>query len=82
MEYIQFLTKNNSGEIDDLLGSDGIMRVDGRISTSRQITYAHERKEQLKNIRPEICGYKIFKGDRISDNNHLKAEGLFYDNCE
>jgi len=79
MEYVQFLAVNNSGNVDNLIGSDGIMILDGRISTLRQITYAYERKEQLKNIRPEICGYKIFKGERISDNNHLKAEGLFND---
>jgi len=77
MIYIQFLIKNNKGKIDDLLGSDGVFKLDGRYTLQRHIVTAHERKEQLKNIHPNICGYKIFKGERFADNNYLITGGIF-----
>jgi hypothetical protein len=59
--FVQFLTLNTKGEVDDLLGSDGVFILDGRNNLNTWIKDAHNRIKQLKNVQPEIVGFKIIK---------------------
>lgn len=58
--YIQFIDDNGR----DMLASDGFSPYDGRLSLFNIVMEACRRYEKLKNIRPYISGYTIFKKGR------------------
>lgn len=73
MKYIRYKTKGYSGKVVDLLGSDGVTRLDGRYSLQRCILTANDRlKRHIK--RRSIVGYEI----RTSNNNRYSQSRLIY----
>ncbi len=60
INYIQFI--DNDGK--DMLGSDGYHKFDGRLSLLSIVMEACWRYEKLKDIRPHISGYNIYKKEK------------------
>ena len=66
--HTQFLVKYTpEGEIQELLGSDGVYILDGRNHIGTMIKDSLERIEKLKNVQKKIVGFKIMKGPRFGD---------------
>lgn len=57
--YVQFLTLDTKNGVCDLLGSDGVFILDGRNKVRTWIEDAHIQRDRLKNVQPDIVGYKI-----------------------
>lgn len=57
------------GNGHELLGTDSFLPLDGRISNKKKIwDIAKQRADSLKNVKPQIAGFKIGYGS-IRDNN-------------
>jgi hypothetical protein len=57
----------------ELLGSDGILLLDGRYGLDRMIFEADNRAEKMKRIHPDIIGYEI-----VVANNLLEYGRVIY----
>lgn len=54
------------------LGSDGVMRMDGRWGPERRIIEARKRAEQLNaSLGKQIIGFKFFAGRSFSDSRPM-----------
>lgn len=58
--YIQFIDEEGK----DMIASDGFSPYDGRLSLLSIVMEACWRYEKLKDIRPHISGYTIYKKGR------------------
>ena len=69
--YAQFLEKNLKNDLVEALGSDGVFILDGRNTLKTMICDTMIRMHRLSNVKPGYVGYRIYKGERFSDNNQL-----------
>ena len=84
--YVQFLTLDTQGEVCDLLGTDGVFVLDGRFKLRTWIFDALAQIERLKNVQPDIVGYKIVMADSFRNDgncihkwtNNLKIKAIRY----
>ena len=74
--YAQFLTININGKLSETLGSDGVFILDGRNNINTWKVDAMVRMNQLSNVQPNYIGYRIYKGNRFSDNNTMIYEWI------
>ena len=66
--HAQFLVQYTpDGEIQELLGSDGVFILDGRNRFGTMVKDAVKRIDFLKNVQPKIVGFKIMQGSRFGD---------------
>ena len=61
MYYAIFYQRNSNGEIHQLLGSDGVYKVDGRKSITSQQKDALNRAKLLINFGIPIIGFELVK---------------------
>jgi len=51
--------------LEDLCGSDCMFILDGRNNLNTMKADCQERMYKLRHVQPGICGYKIYKGERL-----------------
>lgn len=62
-------------EVIPALGSDGVMRMDGRWGPERRIIEARKRAEQLNaKLGKQIVGFKFLTGRSFSDSRPLDGK--------
>jgi hypothetical protein len=70
MIYAQFFVPAHfepaPGKVISLLGSDGVHRLDARISAWRRHDAAKKRIKALKNVQPHIVAYQLMRGEKYS----------------
>ena len=59
--YIQFLETKLDGNLDELLGTDGIYPIDGRLSLDNMKAQGIKRAKQLSGIKA-IDGLRVMRG--------------------
>ena len=70
--YTQFLVKYTpDGKIQELLGSDGVFILDGRNSLGMMCKDSIAWADKLKNVQPNIVGFKIMKGRRFTESQEV-----------
>ena len=67
MKYAQFYHHDLTGNVSELLGSDGVMKLDGRLG---DILLSHSINTHAcmlnTHLRKGIVGYRIFVGECYS----------------
>jgi len=59
--------------LEDLCGSDCMFILDGRNNLNTMKADCQERIHKLRYVQPNICAYKIYRGERL-DKGHLIYE--------
>lgn len=71
--YAQFYENNVlTGKIDESLGSDGVMVLDGRLSKMSMMVHATKTMQMRnKNLSCKFVGFKIIRSDRFVNNGNV-----------
>ena len=57
-------------ELTDILGSDGVLPLDGRLSLDSMKAQCQMVMDNRNKVRStDICGYKIFRGSRFYEGS-------------
>jgi len=69
--YAVFYKIDLAGQISELLGSDGVFRLDARRTKNHQHFEAMKRAEMLnRNLNKGIVAYRLFRGECIRTMQH------------
>ena len=71
--YTQFLEVYDN-KLQECGGSDGVFILDGRNNLSTQVADSMERMHQMRFVRSNIVGFRIYKGARFDNNNPILRE--------
>jgi len=76
--FAQFLYYDGNGKYSEALGSDGFLRLDGRLSLDNMIAKCHAQMTRLRKVA-SFAGFIIYHGDLKVTNNKIiytyKKEG-------
>jgi len=74
--YCQFKTTNGEGHVADLLGSDGVSILDGRLNLESMINYCHKKVSEHYSRR-FIVGFDIIKAKDFLDEGNVLYKTRF-----
>ena len=72
--YIQTLTVNLAGEIDEAMGSDSISILDGRNKLQTHIQNGRDYLKRISRIHRDLVGFRIMKGERFDNSTKIYEE--------
>lgn len=75
MYYVQYKVRNevNSDRLSDLLGSDGVLPLDGRLSLQHMIEIANSIKTvKNNNLSLKIVSFEIVQSERYSNDGSIR----------
>lgn len=81
MKYVQFYTKDENNKYQELIGSDGVMRLDGRWNKSSCIRFVYKHPHCKYLIaNKDVKGYRIFNSptERYTDGKPLTKIYSFF----
>jgi hypothetical protein len=70
--YAQYIDKEGK----EVLGTDGICPIDGRLSLRNACKVAETQAWKLRHVKPWIAGYKIMRGP-IRSPKQINAANYF-----
>lgn len=69
MKQFAFIHKQNQSI---LLGSDGLITIDGRLNIFNALEYAKSQAKRVKAVRSQVYSVRIYKGS-ISENTPISG---------
>lgn len=58
--FIQFYQPNLRGVLSEVLGTDGVLPIDGRLSTASAILAGARQARRLAAVKPDISALRLF----------------------
>ena len=72
MRFIQYFDYDLNGDLLPALGSDAILKIDGRLALCNQVSAGMRRAWQLERIR-KYPAFKIYQGRNFSDSKPVSG---------
>lgn len=71
MQYIQYLSTNTRGVLDDHLGSDGVAVLPGKCSRSECYELGRRIAAQRHAVAPRIAAMILMRGERFTTSRPI-----------
>lgn len=65
--HTQFLTRNNLGDVNEAMGSDGVFILDGRNGRDTMIQDSRAQLRRMRWVHPNYIGFLIKKGNSFRE---------------